>query len=148
MPVMRKLTSTNLANQRALAEVCVLNETLYRIGMRWKMQLLYSVQHGCHHFAAMKRALPNVSDHVLGRRLRELLEEGLVAKVSSGPRRHHYTVTPRGAELLAIMQLICRWELEPEAPAPGRERKRAVKGSVKGSFTRTSSGRGSPAHLR
>lgn len=107
----RKVTSTNFGNQRLLGEACVLNDTLYRIGMRWKMQVLYSVSRGHVSFGALKRELPSVSDHVLGRRLRELVEESLLEKSERGERRWAYAVTPRGRELLEIMQRICDWEI-------------------------------------
>ncbi|AKU93786.1 transcriptional regulator [Labilithrix luteola] len=107
----RKTSSTNFGNQRILARACVLNDALYRIAMRWKMQVLYSVFRGHDSFGALKRELPSVTDHVLGRRLRELTAEGLLDKHPNGERRFVYTVTKRGRGLLDIMQRICDWEV-------------------------------------
>ena len=100
---MRKPTSTNAENQRALVRVCPLNQALPRLGARWKMQVLHGIAHGITTFGALKRALPGVSDHVLAMRLRELVEEALVERaVGTAP---HPTVAPpssyrctRGAE--------------------------------------------------
>lgn len=106
----RKITSTNFGNQRELARACVLNDTLYRIGMRWKMQILYEIHHGAPTFGALKRRLPNVSVHVLAKRLRELVEEALLEKRELGRARTSYATSVRGASLLAIMNDICAWE--------------------------------------
>ncbi len=110
MQAERKVTSTHFANQRVLARACVLNETLYRIGMRWKMQVLYEVHHGTPTFGALRRRLPEVSDHVLAKRLRELVGEGLLDKQDLTRTRTRYHVTARGASLLAIMGELCAWE--------------------------------------
>jgi DNA-binding HxlR family transcriptional regulator len=104
----RKLSSSNYANQQALARCCVLNDTLYRVGMRWKMQVLFCIEQGICSFGALKRELPGISDHVLGKRLRELQAESLLDRDALGS----YTPTPRGRKLLAIMQDLCGWELE------------------------------------
>lgn len=113
----RKITSTNFGNQHRLAQTCILNDTLYRIGMRWKMQVLYAIHGGVQSFGALKKALPGVSDHVLGRRLRELVAEGLIEKCEAGAgagvadaQKRTYTATARGVALLAIMASICAWE--------------------------------------
>jgi DNA-binding HxlR family transcriptional regulator len=111
MQATRKVSSSNFQNQRVLGSACVLNDTLYRIGMRWKMQVLYTIAHGERTFGALKRSLPNVSDHVLAKRLRELLDEQLIDKLVAGPRRTSYVTTARGAALLSIMADICAWEM-------------------------------------
>lgn len=124
MPAPRKLASTNFTNQRALADTCVVNDVLTRIGARWKMPTLYAIHHGVQTFAALKRALPNVSDHVLATRLRELVAEGLVDKQSLPQRHHAYRVTARGAALLEIVAALCDWgRAEGE---PGRAAVRAA----------------------
>lgn len=108
MQTSRKLNSSNYVNQRALARCCVLNDTLYRVGMRWKMQVLYGIEQGICSFGVLKRELPGISDHMLGKRLRELQDEGLLGRDAHGS----YATTARGRKLLAIMQELCDWELE------------------------------------
>lgn len=113
MQTSRKVASTNYVNQQALARSCVLNDTLYRVGMRWKMQVLYCTEQGICSFGALKRELPGISDHVLGKRLHELQAENLLHRCDLG----RYRATPRGRKLLAIMQELCGWALETEAEA-------------------------------
>ncbi|WP_437683349.1 winged helix-turn-helix transcriptional regulator [Sorangium sp. So ce131] len=120
----RKTTSSNFQNQQALAGACTLNDTLYRVGMRWKMQVLFFIHAGEGSFGALKKRLPSISDQVLGKRLRELTAEGLVLKLETmdagpgarasakGSPRTRYAVTRRGAALLRIMESLCVWEAE------------------------------------
>lgn len=118
----RKEASSNAQNQRTLARACVANEVLERISRRWKMQILYSIRRGVGTFGALKVELPGVSDHVLGRRLRELTLEGLVLRrevTGAAPPRATYAITRRGGALLAIMQGLCDWA-EGEHTAPTR----------------------------
>jgi DNA-binding HxlR family transcriptional regulator len=113
----RKPTSTNSRNQLVLGRFCVLNDTLARISLRWKMQILHALREGPVTFSALKTALPEVTDQVLAKRLRELAAERLVAtsrtvrravsERATGP----YALTARGAALLKIMHDLCAWEL-------------------------------------
>jgi DNA-binding HxlR family transcriptional regulator len=75
----RKPTSTNSRNQLVLGRFCVLNDTLARISLRWKMQILHAPRKGPGTFSALKTALPEVTDQVLAKRLRELAAERLIA---------------------------------------------------------------------
>lgn len=109
MPAPQKLTSSNHANRRQLASECLVNDALTRIGARWKMQVLYFIEHGTDTFGALKRSLPGVSDHMLATRLRELTAEGLADKRPDAAGRHAYLVTARGRDLLAIIAALCDW---------------------------------------
>lgn len=113
MPALRKVTSTNHLNQEVLRGACVVNDTLERLSARWKMQVLYCIGQGQNRFALLKDLFPSLSDHVLGRRLRELEEEHLVSRHPNPavvPPQVHYFTTPRGVALLAIMQSLTEWE--------------------------------------
>lgn len=114
----RKLDSSNTVNQKALSGVCVVNDALTRVGARWKMSALYAIAGGAATFAALKRGLPGVSDHVLATRLRELTVEGLIDKRFAGERHPAYRVTARGEELLAIVHALCLWERKQHDDPP------------------------------
>lgn len=108
-----KETSTNALNRRALGRACVMNEVLARVSLRWKMQILFTVHAGHSNFAALKRELPEVSDHVLAHRLGELVDEGLAVRDESKAEgtRVRYAVTEKGRALLQICEELCAWEL-------------------------------------
>ena len=55
---MRKETSSNSQNQRELVRACVLNDALARIGLRWKMQVLFSIHEGAESFSVLTRVSP------------------------------------------------------------------------------------------
>ena len=105
----RKLGSANFLNQQRLAQSCVANEVIGRISLRWKMSVLFSIDSGARTFAALKRTHPNLSDHILAARLRELRREGLIDKDERARRHPVYTATERGESLLKIMAALCAW---------------------------------------
>src|SRR5438105_395636 len=54
---------------------------------------------GSEHFNEIHRGVPLMSRALLARRLRQLEETGVIAKVRiTGERGHHYTLTPAGQE--------------------------------------------------
>lgn len=112
----RKLGSANFLNQQRLAQSCVANEVIGSISLRWKMSVLFAIGNGDRTFAELKRTHPNLSDHILASRLRELRREGLIAKDEQANRRPVYTATDRGLSLLKIIAGLCAWgEQEREA---------------------------------
>lgn len=106
---MRKATSTNTQNRAILGRSCVLHDTLASISLRWKVAVLDAVARGATSFGALRRALPAVTDQMLGTRLRELISEGLVLKGVDEHSAPRYAITTSGRELLAILEDLCRW---------------------------------------
>lgn len=101
---MRKATSTNTQNRRALVETCIAHEALTRLALRWKVPVLHAVAHGATTYGALRRALPQITDQMLATRLRDLLAEGLVEKDGAD-----YRTTASGDELLALIGQVCAW---------------------------------------
>ena len=118
---MRKESSTNSRNRLSLGEVCVLNDALARLALRWKMPVLHAIANGVSSYGELRARLPEISHQMLAMRLRELVAEGLAVKVDAsdakGPR---YSVTNDAREVLAIMEQICRWEKRQGAARPVR----------------------------
>ncbi len=115
----RKLGSSNFLNQQQLAQSCVANEVIGRISLRWKMSVLFAIDSGNRTFAELKRTHPNLSDHILAARLRELRREGLITKDDQAKQRPVYTATVRGSSLLKIIGALCVWG-EPEREVTAR----------------------------
>lgn len=114
MPYLSKEYSTNKLNQIIPAQECVLSATMERLSARWKMQILYAIQHGQRQFSLLKQRYPSLSENILGKRLRELEREKLVCRQTNRdyvPTQIHYTVTHKGLALLGLMEAICDWEL-------------------------------------
>jgi DNA-binding HxlR family transcriptional regulator len=107
-----KESSTNAYNLKVLADSCEVNDILKMISPRWKMQILYSIAHGVQQFSYLKKVFPSLSDQVLGKRLGELVNEGLVEKTllnDTVPQQIVYTHTERASELLAIILDLHLW---------------------------------------
>jgi DNA-binding HxlR family transcriptional regulator len=110
-----KECSSNAYNLKVLAASCEVNEILQHISPRWKMQILHAIAHDIQQFSTLKKAFPSLSDQILGKRLKELSEEGLVDKntiVNTIPSQTLYSATPRGMELLAIIHQLHLWGLK------------------------------------
>ena len=124
MATPRKESSTNQANQHVLHNACPVNDTLKRLSPRWKMQVLFCIGQGQNRFSVLKHLFPSLSDHVLGKRLRELELEQLVVKqtdTAAVPPQVRYFATPKGLDLLQIMAALHRWEQQyplVELPTP------------------------------
>lgn len=107
-----KESSTNAYNLKLLAGSCDVNEILKNIGSRWKMQILYSISINIQQFGLLKKAFPSLSAQVLGKRLGELVMEGLVDKMmlpDTIPIQIKYTATAKGTTLLFIMMDLHLW---------------------------------------
>ena len=59
----------------------------------------------------MRRSLPEISERMLVRQLRELEEDGLVHRKVYGtvPPRVDYSLTPLGVSLVPIMESLKAW---------------------------------------
>jgi DNA-binding HxlR family transcriptional regulator len=115
MATPKKKSSSNTLNQSLLKQSCVLNYLLERISLRWKMEILFSIWHGATHFNQLKQQYPSLSDQVLGARLKELEQEGLISKNISADKGRSpiwYQPSSKAGPLLVIMQELCLWEME------------------------------------
>lgn len=100
----------------------VFHHAIELIGKRWTGVILHAILAGCTRYAAIRDAVPGLSDTMLGERLRELEAEGVVVRgVSAGPPiRVDYRLTPKGEALQEAIEAIGswadRWVEEPAAP--------------------------------
>lgn len=107
-----KESSSNTYNLKVLAASCEVNEILENISKRWKMQILHSISQDKRQFSLLKKAFPSLSDQVLGKRLGELVTEGLVDKIEveqTCPYQFIYSTTEKGTALLAIIHDLHNW---------------------------------------
>lgn len=109
---MRKETSTNSINEQFLFQVCELNSALAMISGRWKSQIVYSISKGNNRFHLLKKELPNISEQVLGRQLKELETHAIIIKKEipdSVPVGIEYLLTSKGLDLIPILENLCNW---------------------------------------
>lgn len=81
------------------------------IGARWSGAILHALFTGRHRFAAIKAAIPGISDTMLAQRLRELEAASIVDRhvVSGSPLVVEYRLTERGRELAPVMDALTAW---------------------------------------
>jgi DNA-binding HxlR family transcriptional regulator len=81
------------------------------IGKRWTGAIVCVLAERPRRFGELGKAVPGLSDRLLSRRLRELEDEGLVAReVEPGsPVRVTYSLTPAGEELGPAIDELRSW---------------------------------------
>ncbi|WP_171974749.1 winged helix-turn-helix transcriptional regulator [Leptolyngbya sp. 'hensonii'] len=90
---------------------CPVEVTLKRMGGKWKSVILWWLRQNPKSFGELKHLIPGISSKVLTQQLRELEEDGLVHRENyrEVPRRVEYSITPFGATLRPIVELMCEW---------------------------------------
>jgi len=81
---------------------------LEMISGRWKMQILYCVHFGENRFSTIKKRIPRISDRMLGLRLGDLIEDGLILKSIQGDDVV-YALTAKAQRLIPVLNQITDW---------------------------------------
>ncbi len=79
------------------------------LGKRWTALILDVLAHRPARFTEIHRAVPNLSDRVLGERLHELAEAGLVAREEGEHGSVTYSLTDIGADLMPGLDALRAW---------------------------------------
>jgi DNA-binding HxlR family transcriptional regulator len=82
-----------------------------RAGRRWSGAILFAGVAGARRFVEYRRGVRGISDRILTQRLRELEQQGLIARevVPTMPVQILYTPTPAGAELIEALMPLGQW---------------------------------------
>ena len=81
------------------------------IGRRWTGAILYVLMSTRCRFAALREAIPDITDRMLSERLHELEEEGIVERtvVPDTPVRVEYALSVKGRGLATTIEAISVW---------------------------------------
>ncbi len=84
---------------------CPIRTTLELIGGKWRLIILFQLQHGAMRLSELSRAIPDISEKMLVQELKFLQDSNLVQRHNHGevPPKVTYTITSKG---LAAMPLI------------------------------------------
>ncbi|MCZ8520714.1 MULTISPECIES: winged helix-turn-helix transcriptional regulator [Paenibacillus] len=110
--VLRKEVKKRLENKEFH---CEKELTLSLISGKWKISILYYLnEEGALRFSDLQRLFPRITHKVLTAQLRELEEDGIVARriYPEVPPRVEYSLTQRGASLLPIIRMMYDWGKE------------------------------------
>jgi DNA-binding HxlR family transcriptional regulator len=96
------------------------------IGRRWTGAIIYLLLRSRCRFAALREAIPDITDRMLSERLQELEQEMIVERtvVPATPVRVEYSLSKKGRALVSAFDAIGEWAekwvaLEPaSSPAP------------------------------
>jgi DNA-binding HxlR family transcriptional regulator len=81
------------------------------VGKRWTPQLIRMLLAGAVRYSDLKVGVPQISDHLLSERLKELEAEGIVDRqvTPSTPVRIEYRLTDRGRDLAGVIGELAAW---------------------------------------
>lgn len=96
---------------------CPIARSLGRIGDSWSIMILRDAFAGFTRFDEFQKS-SNVAPNILSRRLKELVDDGLLEKVcySSTPPRYEYHLTPRGRDFRMVLLALAEWGNRHFAP--------------------------------
>jgi DNA-binding HxlR family transcriptional regulator len=92
------------------------------IGRRWTGAIIFVLLKSRCRFAALRQAIPDITDRMLSERLHELEQEGIVTRTvfAEVPIRVEYALTRKGRALAGAIKAITAWAhkwVEAEVPA-------------------------------
>lgn len=90
---------------------CPIRDVLDRVGDKWSMLLLLTLDRAPSRFNALSRAVPDISRRMLAETLRSLQRDGLVWRrvEPTTPPSVSYGLTPLGSALVAQMRPLVAW---------------------------------------
>ncbi|MGD1730140.1 winged helix-turn-helix transcriptional regulator, partial [Klebsiella pneumoniae] len=96
---------------------CPIARSLGRIGDSWSIMILRDAFAGFTRFDEFQKS-SNVAPNILSRRLKALVDDGLLEKVcySSTPPRYEYHLTPRGRDFRMVLLALAEWGNRHFAP--------------------------------
>ena len=97
---------------RSYDEYCALAKSLDVVGDRWTLLIVRELElRGACRYTDLRNGLPGIATNLLADRLRELENEGLVAREEAPPpiASTLFRLTPRGAELRPVLESLVRW---------------------------------------
>ncbi|HVR38210.1 MAG TPA: helix-turn-helix domain-containing protein [Thermoanaerobaculia bacterium] len=87
------------------------HEAIELIGRRWTGAIIYMLLKSRCRFAALRDAIPEITDRMLSERLQELEQQGIVARtvIPETPVRVEYSLTKKGRALAAVVDSVGEW---------------------------------------
>jgi DNA-binding HxlR family transcriptional regulator len=132
--------------ERGIAPDCVdtilvVRDLLARVGDRWTMLVVTTLQDGPMRFTALHDNVPGISQRMLGHTLAALTRDGLATRTAypEVPPRVEYELTDLGRSLASAVDHLVGWVNRMGQGAPGRHR--AESGPVRRPRARSEVGR-------
>lgn len=96
------------------AKNCPVETTIEVIGGRWKCPIIHQLLDGTKRFNELRRAIPEASQRMLTKHLRELESDGLIERkvFAEVPPRTEYSLTAIGLSLEPVLAAMADWSIE------------------------------------
>ncbi len=90
---------------------CPVRDVIDRVGDKWSVLLLLELSAGPRRFMVLRRALPDISQRMLTKSLRQLERDGLLSRTvyPTKPPSVEYALTPLGRSLFDTLGNLVRW---------------------------------------
>ncbi|KVT47820.1 transcriptional regulator [Burkholderia multivorans] len=101
-----------------------IEEAIQMLEGRWKLVILFHLFGGkTLRFSELERAIPGISQKMLIQQLRQLEQDGIVARIvhPQVPPKVEYHMTDWGQSLCPALDALLTWA--EQRPTPGRQRK-------------------------
>src|ERR1700719_3380332 len=88
-----------------------MREALSTITGKWKLEILWLLNQRVHRFGELRRAIPDITQHMLTTQLRELESDGLIRRkiFAEVPPRVEYAITSAAEALKPVIDAIFAW---------------------------------------
>ena len=89
-------------------------DSLYVLNGKWKLPILITLNFGDKRFSELAKAIPEITDRMLSKELRELEANLLVnKKVPNGnPKKVFYSISDHGKSLHKVIIALSKWGIE------------------------------------
>jgi DNA-binding HxlR family transcriptional regulator len=84
------------------------------LGGKWKLLILWNLKDETKRFSELNRLIPDVTEKMLDRQLKELVKDGIVERNvrSEVPLQVEYSFTEYGKTLIPSIESLCQWGKE------------------------------------
>ena len=114
-PIGQQKDQKNKEIRDALFPDCPIRNVLARVGDKWSLLVLYTLQHREPvRFKELQRQIPDISQKSLTQTLRTLEEDGFVSRevFPEVPPRVEYSLTARAHSFLPLVENMINWAKE------------------------------------
>lgn len=90
---------------------CPIDTALTVIDGRWKGTIMWRLQDGPMRTAELRRSIPDITERMLIRHLREMVDAGILDRhdAQTVPPCVHYSISDYGRTLGPVLELLCAW---------------------------------------
>lgn len=98
----------------SLFGICPLTTAQAVIFGKWKLMIVFHIGRGKNRFSSIKKNLPDCSEAILAKQLKELECDGIIRRIDffEMPPHVEYQLTESGEKLMEIIHLIAGWGMD------------------------------------